>query len=118
MKKLGTALRLDSRWCLKEDSVGKFLISSVSPFQSLVTEGKRFVVKLGVCTILRFYAFCNLYAELLPTLSGIITKTCLFKYIENFTTKKKRENFQIRNSDIFHISAQNIDCGYPFEPPR
>ena len=21
------------------------------------------------------------------------------------------ENFQIKNSDIFHISAQNIDCG-------
>ena len=24
----------------------------------------------------------------------------------------KTENFQIKNSDIFHISAQNIDCGY------
>ena len=41
----------------------------------------------------------------------IITKTRLFKYIENFTTKKKTENFQIKHSDIFHISAQNIDCG-------
>ena len=38
-----------------------------------------------------------------------ITKTRLFKYTENFTTKKN-ENFQIKNSDIFHISAQNIDC--------
>ena len=26
--------------------------------------------------------------------------------------------FQIKNSDIFHISAQNIDCGYLLEPPR
>ena len=26
------------------------------------------------------------------------------------------ENFQIKNSDIFHISAQNIDCGYSLEP--
>ena len=25
---------------------------------------------------------------------------------------------QIKNSDIFHISAQNIDCGYSLEPPR
>ena len=25
------------------------------------------------------------------------------------------ENFQIKNSDIFHISAQNIDCGYSLE---
>ena len=24
----------------------------------------------------------------------------------------------MKNSDIFHISAQNIDCGYLFEPPR
>ena len=30
----------------------------------------------------------------------------------------KNENFQIKNSDIFHISAQNIDCGYSLEPPR
>ena len=28
----------------------------------------------------------------------------------------KKENFQIKNSDIFHISAQNIDCGYLLEP--
>ena len=30
----------------------------------------------------------------------------------------KNENFQIKKSDFFHISAQNIDCGYPLEPPR
>ena len=30
----------------------------------------------------------------------------------------KKENFQIKNSDIFHTSAQNIDCGYSLEPPR
>ena len=30
----------------------------------------------------------------------------------------KNENFQIKNSDIFNISAQNIDCGYSLEPPR
>ena len=52
-----------------------------------------------------------------------ITKTCLFKYIENFTKKKKKkkkkkENFQMKNSGSFHISAQNIDWGYLLEPPR
>ena len=46
-----------------------------------------------------------------------ITKTRLFKYIDNFTTKN-RENFQIKKSDIFHISAQNIDYGDSLEPPR
>ena len=45
-----------------------------------------------------------------------ITKTRLFKYTENFTTKKWK--FSDKNSDIFHISAQNIDCGYSLEPPR
>ena len=31
---------------------------------------------------------------------------------------QKNENFQIKNSDIFHISAPNIECGYSLEPPR
>ena len=31
---------------------------------------------------------------------------------------QKNENFQMKNSDIFHISAQNIDCGYSLDPPR
>ena len=44
-----------------------------------------------------------------------ITKTRLFKYTENFKTKKI---FQAKNSDIFLIPAQNIDCGYLLEPPR
>ena len=32
--------------------------------------------------------------------------------------RPKNENFQLKISDIFHISAQNIDCGYSLEPPR
>ena len=48
-----------------------------------------------------------------------VTKTCLFKYTETFTTKKKKnKSFQIKNSDIFYNSAQNINCGYSLEPPR
>ena len=31
---------------------------------------------------------------------------------------KKTENFQIKNSYIFHIFAQKIDCGYSLETPR
>ena len=31
---------------------------------------------------------------------------------------QKHKNFQIKKSDIFHISAPNIDCGYSLEPPR
>ena len=30
----------------------------------------------------------------------------------------KNANFQIKNSDSFHICAQNIDCVYSLEPPH
>ena len=30
----------------------------------------------------------------------------------------KNKIFQIKNSNILHISAQNIACGYSLEPPR
>ena len=44
------------------------------------------------------------------------SKTRLFKNIEIFTTKNCK--FDDKNSDIFHISAQNIDCGCSLESPR
>ena len=45
-----------------------------------------------------------------------ITKTRLFKYkyIENFIAKKVKYSDKTK-SDIFHISAQNIDCGCSLE---
>ena len=44
-----------------------------------------------------------------------ITKSCLFKYTENFTTKKwKFSDKKI----IFYISAQNMDCGYSLAPSQ
>ena len=30
----------------------------------------------------------------------------------------KIENFNRKKNDVFNISAQNIDCGYTFEPPQ
>ena len=47
-----------------------------------------------------------------------ITKTRLFKYIENFTTQKNEKKKSDKTSDIFHIPAQNISCGYSLEPPH
>ena len=35
-----------------------------------------------------------------------------------FYHQKKNEMFQIKTSDIFHISTQNTDYGYSLEPPR
>ena len=45
-----------------------------------------------------------------------ISKTRLFKYIENFTTK--RGKISHKKFRFFHISAQNIDYGYSLEPHR
>ena len=50
------------------------------------------------------------------TMYEYITKTRLLKYTKTFTTKKWK--FSNKNSDVFCISAQNIDCVYSLEPPR
>ena len=55
-----------------------------------------------------------------------MTETCyLTKHYKKHAYSKilkisqpKKETFQIKNADIFHISAQKIDCGYSLEPPR
>ena len=57
---------------------------------------------------------CNVVHTSMNTMTHAtsIMKTRLFQYIENW-------KFQIKkNSDSFHITAQNIDCGYSLEPPR
>ena len=52
------------------------------------------------------------YLELLSIyLLSHITKTCLYSNILKILHQKNK-NFQIKISDIIHISAQNIDCGY------
>ena len=52
-----------------------------------------------------------------PPILFIITKTRLFKYIENFTSKNWKF-WDKKKSDIFQISAQYIDCGHSLEPPQ
>ena len=56
---------------------------------------------------------------------GEIRKISIFSFIRKHAYSNtlkilppKNENFQIKNSDIFQILAQNIDCGYSLEPPR
>ena len=47
------------------------------------------------------------------------SQTHLFKYIENLKiSPPNNETFEVKISDMFHISAQNIDCGYSLEPPQ
>ena len=58
-------------------------------------------------------------SELFYAHSGknLITKTHLYSNILKILQPKK-ENFRIKKSDIFHIPAKNIDCGYSLEPPQ
>ena len=65
--------------------------------------------------------WASVYVNIQPSnsvfsLQIIITKTRLFKYIE--ISLRKTESFQIKILIFYHISAQNIDCGYSLEPPR
>ena len=46
-----------------------------------------------------------------------ITKTCLFKYTENFTTKKWK-CWDKKFWCFFIYLLKTIDCGYSLEPPR
>ena len=59
---------------------------------------------------------CSALLNSAQRIENNITKPSLFKYTEYFTTKKWKRSDE--NSDIFHISAQNIDCVYSLEPPR
>ena len=76
----------------------------------------------GVCLLLISSALdasenlCFLIMDFLNIPIYIITKTRLFKYIENFTSKNGKFSDK-KKTPIFFISAQNIYCGYSLEPP-
>ena len=67
------------------------LVGNADPDQVLII-----IVKVLLKKTLRKHAYSNILKILPP----------------------KNENFQINFFYIFHISAQNIDCGYSLEPPR
>ena len=58
------------------------------------------------CTSNRGFSFSDTHYENTP-----------IQIYGNFYNQIKEKN-QTKNTDIFHISAQNIDCGYSLEPPR
>ena len=69
------------------------------------------------------HMFFVIHPAILDTSTGskmnlleLITKTRLFKYIKNFISKNRK--FSNKKLIYFHISAQNIDCGYSLELPR
>ena len=77
-------------------------------------------VQNPICAILKQESICVTVKTITFNSSKerlIITKTYLFKYIEKLIAEKLKF-FRQKNSNIFHISAQNIDCGYSLEPPH
>ena len=62
------------------------------------------------------------YISKLGIISNQNKHSTLRKYAYSIILKilpPENENFQMKKkSDIFRISAQNIDCGYSLEPPQ
>ena len=55
-----------------------------------------------------------------PTTTGLVMVPLRKRAYSNILRilLPKNENFQMKNSCTFHISAQNIDCGYLLELRR
>ena len=47
---------------------------------------------------------------------GLSLRKHAYSNIQKISSPKTQ--FSDKSPDIFHISAQNIDCGYSLEPPR
>ena len=77
------------------------LLCSVAPFRSSLSS----IVITLLCWARGSWLFC--FSLRKHAYSNILT-----------ISPPKTENFKIKMSDIFQISAQNIDCGYSLEPPR
>ena len=86
-----------------------------------------------VCSYFKFKLSANQRHNLKPKnakfMSASFLVDCLLKndtHYENMPIQnilkilpqKKMKIIREKNSDIFHFSAQNIDCVYSLEPPR
>ena len=92
----------------------RFLISHQKPV--LKKENKETVSMDTAFTLIRIP---NSQSRLAPVSSDLIHYENMPIQIILLILQQKTENFQIKKSAIFfHISAQNIDCGYSLEPPR
>ena len=86
-----------------------------------------------MCRLISFYCFFWKewihWVDFPPILTTETTLNSAFRYnnphYENTPIQiywkfynQKEGTFSNKKSDIFHIPAQNIDCGYSLEPPR
>ena len=72
----------------------------------VVTAGKTYIVGTNLA----------LFTKMLLIIHMSLPKQAYSNILK--ISRPKNENFQIKNSDTFHSSAQNIDCGYSLELPQ
>ena len=103
-------------WCLEMTvlrACGIFLVSSLIFFKAAIL----------------VFDYNILFPQNIPSGHTTLKQCCFYvsstSHYENIpiqiywkVNRRKIENFQTKNSNIFHISAQNIDCGYSLEPPH
>ena len=58
----------------------------------------------------------NLFLDIIEGKSNALRKHAYSNILKILLPKN--EHYRIKNSYNFHISAQNLDCGYSLEPPR
>ena len=88
------------------------VVLSVPRYHSQIIPSQQVYINLPIP--IRREQFQNGFYTLLNSLTrnrGIIYLHYENTPIQNFTTRKN-EKFQIKSSNIFHISAQNMDCQY------
>ena len=106
---IGT-LRVNTWWCVRK---------LLDEWQTLLTQIRGFILQ----NLIWVYTVCSGLSVKICRVNAVatyfavsITKTRLLKYTDNFTTKNWK--CSDKKSDIFHISAQNIACGYLLELPH
>ena len=87
-----------------------FFLTQNMTFLFVCNLHKSHLLLLGSITYFSCFQFCE-YVRC--SVGSHYENTPIQKYKENFTSKNWK--FSDKKSDIFHISAQNIDCGYPLE---
>ena len=92
-------------------------------FPALPHSLQNIAVSMSICAVHRFRSSCKSVSILIWTI--VECRSIQFYPLRKHaysnklkTSPPNTENFQIKNSSSFHISAQNIDCGYSLEPPR
>ena len=104
-------MKLSIFWCLFSHFSMQMRYKALSIFSDIRPFSRK-----HVCCVQFFIQLSNLLVMSLQKKSKSLLKHAYSNILK--ISPPKNEDFQIKNSDIFHISAQNIDCGYSLELPH